>query len=67
MKVQSALSREGYYRPIDGVIGPDGVRAIRAFQEAQPDIRSKHYALGGLFRSALGQEQLTPNVQNAEN
>jgi Putative peptidoglycan binding domain len=36
MKVQWALSRRGYYHgPIDGVIGPDGVRAIRAFQEAQ--------------------------------
>jgi len=36
MKVQWALSRQGYYHgPIDGVIGPDGIRAIRAFQEAQ--------------------------------
>ncbi len=36
MKVEWALSRRGYYRgPIDGVIGPDGSRAIRAFQEAQ--------------------------------
>ncbi len=36
MKVESALSRRGYYDgPIDGVIGPDGMRAIRAFQEAQ--------------------------------
>ena len=36
MKVQWALSQRGYYHgPIDGVIGPDGVRAIRAFQEAQ--------------------------------
>jgi hypothetical protein len=36
MKVQSALSRQGYYDgPIDGVIGPDSSRAIRAFQEAQ--------------------------------
>src|ERR1700693_555520 len=36
MKVQWALSRRGYYHgPIDGLIGPDGVRAIRAFQEAQ--------------------------------
>ena len=36
MKVQWALSRQGYYHgPIDGVIGPDGMRAIRAFQEAQ--------------------------------
>ena len=36
MKVQSALSRRGYYDgPIDGVIGPDSSRAIRAFQEAQ--------------------------------
>ena len=36
MKVQWALSRRGYYHgPIDGVIGPDGFRAIRAFQEAQ--------------------------------
>jgi peptidoglycan hydrolase-like protein with peptidoglycan-binding domain len=36
MKVQAALSRRGYYDgPIDGVIGPDGMRAIRAFQEAQ--------------------------------
>ena len=36
MKVQWALSRQGYYHgPIDGVIGPDGVGAIRAFQEAQ--------------------------------
>jgi hypothetical protein len=36
MKVQWALSRRGYYDgPIDGVIGPDGTRAIRAFQEAQ--------------------------------
>jgi hypothetical protein len=36
MKVQWALSRRGYYHgPIDGVIGPDGIRAIRAFQEAQ--------------------------------
>jgi hypothetical protein len=36
MKVQWALSRQGYYHgPINGVIGPDGVGAIRAFQEAQ--------------------------------
>ena len=36
MKVQSALSRRGYcHGPIDGVISPDGIRAIRAFQEAQ--------------------------------
>jgi hypothetical protein len=36
MKVQWALSRRGYYHgPIDGVIGPDGIRAIQAFQEAQ--------------------------------
>ena len=36
MKVQSALSRLGYYHgPIDGVIGPDGIRAIQAFQQAQ--------------------------------
>jgi Putative peptidoglycan binding domain len=36
MKVQWALSQRGYYHgPIDGVIGPDGIRAIRAFQEAQ--------------------------------
>jgi len=36
MKVQWALSRRGYYHgPIDGVIGPDGISAIRAFQEAQ--------------------------------
>jgi peptidoglycan hydrolase-like protein with peptidoglycan-binding domain len=36
VKVQWALSRWGYYHgPIDGVIGPDGFRAIRAFQEAQ--------------------------------
>ena len=36
MKVQWALSRRGYYHgPIDGVIGPDGMSAIRAFQEAQ--------------------------------
>jgi len=36
MKVQWALSQRGYYHgPIDGVIGPDGTRAIRAFQEAQ--------------------------------
>ena len=36
MKVQWALSRRGYYHgPIDGVIGPDGIRAIRAFHEAQ--------------------------------
>lgn len=36
MKVQWALSRQGYYRgPIDGIIGPDGIGAIRAFQEAQ--------------------------------
>ena len=36
MKVQSALSQRGYYHgPIDGVIGPDGIRAIQAFQEAQ--------------------------------
>jgi hypothetical protein len=36
MKVQWALSRQGYYHgPIDGTIGPDGIRAIRAFQEAQ--------------------------------
>jgi hypothetical protein len=36
MKVQWALSRQGYYQgPIDGVIGPEGIRAIRAFQEAQ--------------------------------
>jgi hypothetical protein len=36
MKVQWALSRRGYYDgPIDGVISPDGMRAIRAFQEAQ--------------------------------
>jgi putative peptidoglycan binding protein len=36
MKVQWALSRQGYYHgPIDGMIGPDGIRAIRAFQEAQ--------------------------------
>jgi Putative peptidoglycan-binding domain-containing protein len=36
MRVQAALSRRGYYDcPIDGVIGPDGMRAIRAFQEAQ--------------------------------
>jgi peptidoglycan hydrolase-like protein with peptidoglycan-binding domain len=36
MKVQAALSWRGYYDgPIDGVIGPDGTRAIRAFQEAQ--------------------------------
>jgi hypothetical protein len=36
MKVQWALSRRGYYHgQIDGVIGSDGVRAIRAFQEAQ--------------------------------
>src|SRR6478736_9652861 len=35
MKVQWALSQRGYYHgPIDGVIGPDGIRAIRAFQEA---------------------------------
>jgi hypothetical protein len=32
MKVQWALSRQGYYHgPIDGIIGPDGMRAIRAF------------------------------------
>jgi hypothetical protein len=36
MKVQWALSQRGYYDgAIDGVIGPDGTRAIRAFQEAQ--------------------------------
>jgi Putative peptidoglycan binding domain len=36
MKVQSELSRRGYYDgPIDGVIGADSSRAIRAFQEAQ--------------------------------
>jgi len=36
MKVQAALSRRGYNDgPIDGVIGPDSSRAIRAFQEAQ--------------------------------
>ena len=36
MKVQWALSQQGYYHgPIDGMIGPDGIRAIRAFQEAQ--------------------------------
>jgi hypothetical protein len=36
MKVQWALSLRGYYHgPIDGVIGPDGSRAIRAFQETQ--------------------------------
>jgi Putative peptidoglycan binding domain len=36
MKVQWALSRRGYYDgPIDGVIGADATRAIRAFQEAQ--------------------------------
>ena len=36
MKVQWALSRQGYYHgPIEGVLGPDGIRAIRAFQEAQ--------------------------------
>jgi hypothetical protein len=36
MKVQWALSQRGYYDgPIDGVMGPDGTRAIRAFQEAQ--------------------------------
>ena len=36
MKVQWALSQRGYYHgPIDGVISPDGMRAIRAFQEAQ--------------------------------
>jgi Putative peptidoglycan binding domain len=36
MKVQWALSRRGYYHgPIDGVIGPDGISAIREFQEAQ--------------------------------
>jgi Putative peptidoglycan binding domain len=36
MKVQWALSQRGYYHgPIDGVIGPDGIRAIQAFQEAQ--------------------------------
>jgi hypothetical protein len=38
MKVQWALSRRGYCDgPIDGVLGPDGTRAIRAFQEAQRD------------------------------
>jgi hypothetical protein len=36
MKVQWALSRQGYYHgPIDGMIGPDGIRAIQAFQQAQ--------------------------------
>ena len=36
MKVQSELSRRGYYDgPIDGVIGSASRRAIRAFQEAQ--------------------------------
>jgi hypothetical protein len=36
MKVQWALSRQGYYHgPIDGVIGPDAIGAIRAFQQAQ--------------------------------
>jgi hypothetical protein len=36
MKVQWALSQRGYYHgPIDGVIGPDDIRAIRALQEAQ--------------------------------
>jgi peptidoglycan hydrolase-like protein with peptidoglycan-binding domain len=36
MKVQWALSRRGYYHgPIDGVIGPLGISAIQAFQEAQ--------------------------------
>jgi peptidoglycan hydrolase-like protein with peptidoglycan-binding domain len=36
MKVQAALSWRGYYDgPTDGVIGPDGTRAIRVFQEAQ--------------------------------
>jgi hypothetical protein len=36
MKVQWALSQKGYYQgPIDGLIGPEGIRAIRAFQEAQ--------------------------------
>jgi hypothetical protein len=36
MKVQWALSRRGYYHgPIDGVVGPPGISAIRAFQEAQ--------------------------------
>jgi len=36
IRVQWALSRRGYYDgPIDGVIGSDGIRAIRAFQEAQ--------------------------------
>jgi hypothetical protein len=36
MKVPWALSQRGYYDgAIDGVIGPDGTRAIRAFQEAQ--------------------------------
>ena len=36
MKVQWALSQRDYYDgPNDGVIGPDGTRAIRAFQEAQ--------------------------------
>jgi Putative peptidoglycan binding domain len=36
MKVQWALSRRGYYHgPIDGVVGADGISAIRAFQEAQ--------------------------------
>ena len=36
MKVQWALSRRGYYHgPIDGVIGPDGSRAIQRSKQAQ--------------------------------
>jgi putative peptidoglycan binding protein len=36
MKVQWALYQRGYYEgPIDGVIDPDGTRAIRGFQEVQ--------------------------------
>jgi hypothetical protein len=34
--VQSALTKRGYYRvSIDGIIGPDSRRAIRAFQASQ--------------------------------
>src|SRR3984885_14977626 len=36
MKVQWALSRKGYYHgQIDGVIGPEAISAIQAFQEEQ--------------------------------
>jgi hypothetical protein len=42
MKVQWALSQRGYYDgPIDGVIGPDGTRAIRAFGELPVHLRTR--------------------------